>query len=80
MIELIILIVILFEISIFLLFKYFKKNFQWFIELKDANPNFSKKIIDKYNNKILNKTLGWDNSKSKKNVEVIIKKKKIFFD
>ena len=72
MIELIILIVIFFEISIFLLFKYFKKNFQWFVELKDANPNFSKKIIDKYNNKILNKTLGWDNSKSKKNVEVII--------
>ena len=80
MIELIILIIIIFEISIFLLFKYFKKNFQWFIELKDANPNFSKKIFDKYNNKILNKTLGWDNIKSKKNVEIIIKRKKFLFE
>ena len=64
--QLIILLVIFFiiiEIFIFLLVKTLKKNFKWIIENSDSIPNFSKNLINKYNNEIYDKKLGWDNKK-----------------
>ena len=68
------------EIFIYSLFKYLKKNFQWLIDKSDENPEFSKDLINKYNKKIFEKNLGWDNKKNKKNTEIVIKDKKIKFE
>lgn len=68
------------EIFIYSLFKYLKKDFQWLIDKSDENPEFSKDLIYKYNKKIFEKNLGWDNKKNKKNTEIVIKDKKIKFE
>ena len=57
---------ILIEIIIYLLFKILKTDFKWLVDDNDIFPNFNKKLIDKYNNEIFDKDLGWDNKKRKK--------------
>ncbi len=57
---------ILIEIIIYLLFKFLKLDFKWLIEEKDAFPNFDKNQINKYNQEVFDKDLGWDNKKRKK--------------
>jgi hypothetical protein len=70
----------LFELVIFLFFINFKKKFQWLINTSDANPNFPKLLINKYNRFLFNKNLGWDNQKKSKNTEIIFKNQKISFE
>lgn len=57
---------ILIEIIIYLLFKILKTDFKWLVDDNDIFANFNKKLIDKYNNEIFDKDLGWDNKKRKK--------------
>ena len=57
---------ILIEIIIFLLFRFLKLDFKWLVDEKDILPNFSEKQINKYNNEIFDKDLGWDNKTRKK--------------
>ena len=57
------------ELLIFFIFKKFKKNFQWLIDNSDLYPKFSNGLIKKYNEKIFNKDLGWDNQTNKKRVD-----------
>lgn len=76
----IIILIVLFEIIILILFKSLKKDFQWLIDASDERPKFNEDLVKKYNNKIFNKDLGWDNQINKKNTEIIIKNKKFHFE
>lgn len=68
------------ELLIFFIFKKFKKNFQWLIDNSDLYPKFSNGLIKKYNEKIFNKDLGWDNQTNKKSSEIILKDKRFKFE
>lgn len=68
------------ELLIFFIFKKFKKNFQWLIDNSDLYPKFSDGLIKKYNKKIFNKDLGWDNQTNKKSSEIILKDKRFKFE
>ena len=60
---LIILIILIFEIIIFISINHFKKKFQWIITDKDEYPNFPKKKLLKFYTNSFNPIMGWDRKK-----------------
>ena len=65
------------EILILILFKSFKKNFQWLISNEDINPKFSKKKFNNFLKNSFDKKLGWDRKASTSGHE--ISNRKTFF-
>tara|TARA_Y100000590_G_scaffold269029_1_gene302118 strand:- start:2670 stop:3878 length:1209 start_codon:yes stop_codon:yes gene_type:complete len=65
-----ILLFIFFETIIYLLFKSFKKDFQWLIGIEDINPKFSKLKLQNFIKKNYDHLIGWDRKASTTGFEI----------
>ena len=55
-----ILILIIFEITLYLLIRYLKHDFQWLITNEDEYISFNKEDVNKFYSNSYHKELGWD--------------------
>ena len=67
---------VIFEITIILIVKNFKKDFQWIIEKKDEKPRFDKNKLKKFFKNSFHKNYGWDRKPLSSGFEYTHKKTK----